>query len=152
MSTPPTTFLLPHRPAAPVPMPIAIDCDPLMPMLSLPPAIGTNQNVLLPTAFSTTSFAPTPNLQQPKTENQASTLATGKQHFPMTITFHSRQLTTQRSPTHHLILPECISVPNSTLSQDRASPPHSLVLPAYLSAAESQELHNVGCASSEADQ
>ncbi len=145
-----TKPLLPHQPTAPVAMPVAIDCDPAMPVLSLPTAIGTTKNGLLPTTSSRSSVASTPNLQHPQTQNPVSIVANRKQHFPMTVTFHPSQGATEPNPTHHHTLPERIPVPNAT--RERALPSQSPVLSAYMSGAQAQELNNVDCASSEAAQ
>ncbi len=136
MQTPSNTLLRPHPPAAPIPMHIAIDCDPLVPVLRLPPAIATTETVLLPTSSSRPSPS-IPNLQRPQHVNPVSAHAHGEQHFPMATTFHHTQSTTEPSPILRVILPESISVPNST--QDRVSPPQSPMLSAYLSAAQEQE-------------
>ncbi len=150
MSTPPSTVLPLYPPCAPVSMPIIAYCDPLPPVLSLPPAIGSTLNVLLPTTSSTTSIASTPNQQDPQPVNPLSTLAQGEQNFPLTVTFHHRQLTTEPSPIQRHILPDCISVPNST--QGRASPPQSALPSANLSVGQPRELPIIDPESSEAEQ
>ena len=117
MGAPPNTSLLPHPPTAPVLMTIATHCDPQMPVLYLPPPITTSQKALLPTTSSIQSFYA--GLQQPQSVNPVSTLATRKQHFPMTVAFHSHESTTQPCLTLQEIQSEFILVPNST--QDRAA-------------------------------
>ncbi len=150
MPTPSNTLLLPHSPAAPVPMPITTDCDPLMPMLRLPPAIAATQNVLLPATSSTASVSSVITLQHPQSLNPEYALVTGEQQYPMTETLHSRLWITQQGPTHHRVLSEFISNPNPT--QERVLPPQSPGLPANLSVAQAQELQNEECVSSQADQ
>ncbi len=108
MSTPSTTPLLPPIPPVPVPMPIAIDCDPLMPVLCLPPPIGTTQNALFPTTSSTSSIPSTSNVLRPHPLNPELTTATDKKLLPMIVPFHTSQLTTEPSPTHHHILQESV--------------------------------------------
>ncbi len=90
MSTPTTTFLLPHPPATPVPIPITTDCDTQMPDLFLPPALATNQNVVLPT---TPSNPPSFIYSQKDSVlvNPLSTCMTGKQHTQMTVSFNPRE-------------------------------------------------------------
>ncbi len=72
------------------------------------------------------------------------------QQFPMTVTFHPSQLTTEPSPTHRQILHERISPPDST--QDYASLLQLPVPSSYLSVALVRELPVIDPASSEADQ
>ncbi len=93
MGTTPTTPLLPHLPTAPVLMTITTHCNPQMPVLYLTPLITISQKALLPTTSSIQSFYT--GLQQSQSVNPVSTLATRKQHFPMTVAFHSHESTTQ---------------------------------------------------------
>ena len=86
-----------------------------MPVLSLPHAIINTKNDLLPTTVSMQTPS-TSNLQHPHPVNPVSTLALGEQHFTMPVIFHPMQLTTNTSPTHRHILPECNSVLNSNKS------------------------------------
>ncbi len=138
MPTPSAKPLLPHSPAAPVPMLITTDCDPLIPVLRLPPAIAATQNVLLPATSSTASVASVINLQHPQSLNPVSALVTGKQQYPMTKTFHSLLWTTQQGPAHHRVLSEFIPGPNP--SEERFLSPQSLATSADLSVAQAQEL------------
>ena len=149
MLTPSSTPFLPHSPAAPVPMLITTDCDTLMPVLRLPPAIAATQNVLLPTTPSNASVASTINLQRPQSQNPVSTLVTGTQRNPMTKTFHSLQWTTQQWPTHHRVLSQFIPNPNPT--QECVLPPQQPAPSANLSITQATELQNNECTSSEAD-
>ena len=152
MGTPSTTPRLPHPPAAPAPMPITTACDHLMPELRLPPPIMTTQNVHLPSIPSTQhSFTPYHHHHRhPQPVNPVSTFTLGKQQFPTTAAFRTRQSTIEPSPTHCQIVPGCFSVTNSIM--DCASPAQSPGPSAHLSLARAQELTTIGCVPSEADQ
>ncbi len=144
-----STSHLPHPPAGPAPMSITTDCDPLMPELRLPLPIVTTQNVNFVTIPSN-QLSPTPNRHRPQPVNPLSALASGMQHFPMTIAFHPRQSTVEPSPTHRQIVQECISCTNST--KDFLSPAQFPAPAAHFSVTRTQELSTIGCVSSEADQ
>ncbi len=150
MSTPSSTFLPPHPSAAPVPAPITLEFDHLIPVVLLPPTIATAQNVPLSTTSSPTSIASTPDVRHSQPVNPVSALATDEQHFPLTAAFHTHLLTTERSPSPSRTTSECILVRNSP--QDCAA---SAQLPnpsAYQSATRAQDLCILDSTSSDTGQ
>ncbi len=90
MSTPTTTFLLPYPPATPAPTLLTTDCDIQIPILCLPPALATTQNVVLPTISSNqSSFIA--NQQESLPVNPLPTSMTSKEQIRMTVVSCTRE-------------------------------------------------------------